>query len=128
MNAENVPNHKEAAVSFLKTVGAGQIREAYNRFVSPNFRHHNAYFRGDRESLMLGMEANASQFPGKTLDVKRVLEDRDFVAVHSHVRLKPGDLGVALVHIFRFENDKIVEAWDVGQPIPSESSNQYGVF
>ena len=121
-------NHKETAVSFLKSASAGNIREAYDLYISPEFRHHNAYFRGDRESLLLGMEQNAVQFPEKTLDVKRVLEDGEFVAVHSHVRLKPGDLGIALVHIFQFENDKIVQAWDVGQPIPPESPNQYGVF
>jgi predicted SnoaL-like aldol condensation-catalyzing enzyme len=44
------------------------------------------------------------------------------------VRLKPGDLGVALVHIFRFADGRIVELWDVGQPVPEESPNQYGMF
>ena len=32
-------------------------------------------------------------------------EDGDFVAVHSHVRQRPGDLGAAVVHIFRFDGD-----------------------
>jgi predicted SnoaL-like aldol condensation-catalyzing enzyme len=74
------------------------------------------------------MEENARQNPSKTIEVKRVLADGDFVAVHSHVRLDPNSQGAAVVHLFRFENGCIVELWDVGQSIPEDSTNQYGVF
>jgi len=50
------------------------------------------------------------------------------VVVHSHVMLKSNDLGVAVVHIFRFEKGRIVELWDLGQPVPENSPNQYGMF
>ena len=50
------------------------------------------------------------------------------MAVHSHVRLNPSELGVALVHIFRFEGDRIAELWDLGQPVPKDSPNEYGMF
>lgn len=49
-------------------------------------------------------------------------------AVHIHVRLKPVDLGVAVIHIFRFEKGRIVELWEAGQPVPEQSPNQYGIF
>lgn len=42
---------KENAMSFLQLVASGEVREAYRRFSSPDFRHHNPYFRGDAESL-----------------------------------------------------------------------------
>jgi predicted SnoaL-like aldol condensation-catalyzing enzyme len=81
--------------------------------------------KGNAESLMNGMEENAAKFPGKILEVQRALEDDDHVAVHSHVRLKPDERGFALVHIFRFHNDRIVELWDLGQPVPEDSPNEY---
>ena len=74
------------------------------------------------------MEKNAHQNPDKTLEVKHVIGEGAFVAVHSHVRQNPDDRGGAVVYIFRFENDRIVELWDVGQPVPEESPNQYGMF
>ena len=77
---------------------------------------------------MAGMEENALQNPNKSLEVKRAISEGELVAVHSHVRQTPDDLGAAVVHIFRFENDLIVELWDLGQPIPKESLNQYGMF
>lgn len=119
---------KEKAVSFLKLVASGDVREAYHRYIDPNFRHHNPFFRGDADSLMLAMEENATMNPHKILEVKRVIENGNIVAVHSHVKQKQDDLGGAVVHIFRFHNDLIVELWDVGQAIPENSPNENGVF
>jgi uncharacterized protein YndB with AHSA1/START domain/predicted SnoaL-like aldol condensation-catalyzing enzyme len=121
-------SRKDTAVSFMRLVAAGRVRDAYGRYVGPNFRHHNAFFRGDRESLMLAMEENALKSPGKVLDVKNAFEDGDHVAVHSHIRQHAQDRGGAAVHIFRFENDRIAELWDVGQPIPPDSPNEHGMF
>jgi hypothetical protein len=36
--------------------------------------------------------------------------------------------GVAVVHIFRFNGDRVVELWDVGQTIPADSPNRDGAF
>ena len=77
---------------------------------------------------MTGMEENARQNPDKRLDVLHALEDGDFVAVHSHVRQHPGDRGAVVVHLFRFEGDRIAELWDVGQPVPEQSVNAHGMF
>jgi len=121
-------SRKEKAVSFLQQVASGEVREAYRRYIGTDFRHHNPYFRGDADSLMLAMEENAAKNPQKIFEVKRVIEEGDLVAVHSHVKQKPEDLGGAVVHIFRFHNELIVELWDVGQPIPENSPNENGVF
>ncbi len=121
-------SHKEAAVSFLQLASSGKMKEGYRLNVGAGFRHHNPFFAGNAEALMAGMEENAAQFPDKIIEVKHALEDGNFVAVHSHVRLKPDDLGVVTFHLFRFEGDQIVELWDVGQPMPEKSLNQYGMF
>ena len=119
---------KEVAIDFLRKAGSGRAREAFDRYVAPNFRHHNAFFKDDAESLRNAMDENAAQHPEKILDIKRALEDGDLVAVHSHVRQSPGDRGGAVVHIFRFEGDRIAELWDLGQPVPEESPNEHGMF
>ena len=121
-------SNKNAAVSFLKMAASGKVQEAYAKFVGEGFQHHNPFFEGSAESLQAGMEENSLQNPDKVLDVKRVIADGEFVVVHSHVQQKPGERGAAVVHIFRFENDHIVELWDLGQPVPEESPNQFGMF
>ncbi|WP_316572504.1 nuclear transport factor 2 family protein [Neobacillus sp. YIM B06451] len=128
MNKESNLSLKEIAVSFLQLVASGKVREAYQSYIAPEFRHHNPYFRGDAESLMIAMEENAVQNPQKILEVKLAVQEEDKVVVYSHVKQKPNDLGAAVVHIFRFEGNHIVELWDVGQPIPEDSPNENGMF
>lgn len=120
--------NKEAAISFLQMVASGKISEAFENHIATDFRHHNPYFRGDADSLMQAMEENAVQSPNKTLEVKHAMEDGDTVAIHSHIKQNPMDRGAAVIHIFRFEGKGIVELWDVGQEIPEESPNEYGMF
>jgi predicted SnoaL-like aldol condensation-catalyzing enzyme len=127
-NQQSTVSHKEKAVSFLQLVASGKVREAYTNYIGPDFLHHNPYFQGDAKSLMMAMEENAVENPNKILEVKRVIGENDFVTVYSHIRQNPEDLGGAVVHIFRFLNDQIVELWDVGQAIPEESPNENGMF
>ncbi len=118
----------QTAVAFLQLASSGRVREAYDKYVAPDFIHHNAYYPADRESLAKGMEENARQFPNKIFEVQRVLQDGDLVAVHSRVKLKPEGPEIATVHIFRFEHGLIAELWDVGQTAPDNSPNEIGMF
>ncbi|MCM3118255.1 ester cyclase [Neobacillus sp. MER 74] len=119
---------KEMAVSYLQLASSGKARDAFQRYIGPDFCHHNPYFSGDADSLMLAMEENAALNPNKIFEVKLVIHEKDTVAVHSHVKQHPEDLGGAVVHIFRFKDNQIVELWDIGQPIPEESPNENGMF
>jgi uncharacterized protein YndB with AHSA1/START domain len=121
-------SHKQAAITFLQLVASGKVREAYRAHVGPGFRHHNVWFRGDAESLMTAMEEAAAKNPDKQLEVQRALQEGELVAVHSRVRQNSSDRGGAVVHIFRFAGERIVELWDVGQAVPEESPNEHGMF
>jgi predicted SnoaL-like aldol condensation-catalyzing enzyme len=121
-------DYKQMASDFLMLASKGHAKEAFDKYIGKGFKHHNIYFKGDSESLMRAMEDNAMKNPDKILDIKRILQDGNLVATHSFVRQRPDDPGGAVVHIFRFENDKIVELWDLGQPVPLETVNEYGIF
>lgn len=120
--------NKERAISFLRLASSGKVREAYETYVHPDFRHHNPYFPGDRASLLAAMEENAATFPQKEFEAVRALEDEDLVAVHGRVRLAPTSPWIALMHIFRFQDNQIIEEWEAGQEVPQDSPNQHSVF
>jgi predicted SnoaL-like aldol condensation-catalyzing enzyme len=126
-NLQN-PSHKNAAISFLHFIVAGKIREAYATYTAKEMRHHNTEFAGDAASLEKAMEVNHSQYPHKIIDIKHALEDDDLVAVHSHVRMRTEEPGIAVVHFFRFEDDRIIEMWDIRQAVPENSTNENGMF
>jgi predicted SnoaL-like aldol condensation-catalyzing enzyme len=50
--------------------------------------------------------------------MQHFLEDGDLVAVHSRFRKKPNKLDWAVMHILRFEKEKIVDLWDFAQAVP----------
>jgi len=116
------------AVSFLKLAASGKLDEAYDNFISPTFHHHNPYFAGDAASLKKGMAEAAAKFPDTTLEVQHIFEEGELVAVHSRVQHGLNEPEISVVHIFRFEGDRIAELWDVGQAAPADSPNKYGMF
>lgn len=121
-------SQRQATTSFLKLVVAGKIREAYDRYVAADLKHHNAYFQGDRASLLEAMEEEQAKFPHKAMEIKHLIEEGDMVAVHSHLKTRPEHSGLAVVHIFRFEHGKIAELWDVAQAVAKDSPNKNGMF
>jgi predicted SnoaL-like aldol condensation-catalyzing enzyme len=122
-----MPSRKEIAVEFLSRASSGQVREAYELHVHPDFIHHNAYFKGDRDSLLRAMEEAHQSTQNNFLDVKHVTEGDGLVWVHSHVQQKDGT-DIAVVHIFRFEGSQIIELWDVGMVVPKDAPNENGPF
>jgi predicted SnoaL-like aldol condensation-catalyzing enzyme len=125
---QRTTTHTDIAMSFLELASSGQVDRAFGDHVTEDFRHHDPYVPRETESLSQAMKQNADEHPDKVFEVQRVLEDGDLVAVHSRVRLDPGGPDAAVVHIFRFENDRIAELWDVAAPVPDGSPNQNGAF
>jgi predicted SnoaL-like aldol condensation-catalyzing enzyme len=126
-NSQSI-SHKNAAISFLRLVVAGNINEAYAAYAGQRMLHHNPAFEGDAASYENAMQENHSLFPNKIFDIKHALEDGDLVAVHSHLRMRAGEPGFAVVHLFRFDDDRIIEMWDIAQAVPEISPNKNGMF
>ena len=119
---------RERALTFLRLAATGKVDEAYATYAHPRFRHHNPYFSAGASALREGMAAAAKQHPDTTIDVKRTIVDGDVVAVHSHVKHGSQERGFAVVHIARFDGDRIAELWDIVQPVPENSPNTDGIF
>jgi predicted SnoaL-like aldol condensation-catalyzing enzyme len=68
------------------------------------------------------------KFPNSRSEIKRSFVDGDYVIVHVHAVREPGTRGAAIIDIFKLENGKIVEHWDLAQPIPENPANGNGMF
>jgi predicted SnoaL-like aldol condensation-catalyzing enzyme len=118
---------KEIAKAFLKGAVTDKVREVYDLYTLPNFKHHNGFFSGDRESLLQGMIQSNEMFPNKKLTIKLAIAEPPYVTLLSHVQITEGK-EVAVVHMYRFEGEKIAEMWDISQEVPKNSPNENGVF
>jgi len=121
-------SRKDIAKSFLRMVASGKVRAAYDSFVDKSFRHHNAYYRGDAESLRKGMDEAHAQYPQTSIEIQRAIEEGALVAVHSKVKHSPTGRDIAVVHIMRFKGPRIAEFWDIGMEAPESSPNEHGMF
>ena len=120
-------DRKTVALEFLR-LGRAADRDGLERLIAHGARHYNPYFAAGMPALIDAMVAAAQSAPERTSEVKRVIAGDDYVVVHSHVRHRPGDSGVSVVHIFRFEDGRIAELWDIGQPVPADNPNADGMF
>jgi predicted SnoaL-like aldol condensation-catalyzing enzyme len=112
--------------------GAGDIA-GFTELLGEDFVSHNPRVAHD-PTTQSGRQAFADFLSGPgsahlrdgTVAAKHVLADGDLVAVHTHVATPQGDL--ATVDLFRLDAGKIVEHWDVVQPVPEQVLNPHGMF
>ena len=102
--------------------------EAVAKYLGSNYRQHNPGAADGPESFIAAVKGLTKTFPELTMEPKRIIAEGDLVVLHSHLILKPGDRGTAVVDIFRLENGKIVEHWDVVQEVPEKSANNNTMF
>ena len=126
--SEGVDTNRSIAIEFLAAAARGRAREVMARYAASDFVHHNPYFASDAQSLASGMDDNARDHPGKSIEALHTIAEGPLVAVHSRVQHGPGEPPVAVVHIFRFEDGRIRELWDVGRQVPADSPNEAGPF
>jgi len=102
--------------------------EAVAKYLGPNYRQHNPGAADGPEPFIAAVKGFTQTFPELCMEPKRIVAEGDIVILHSHLILKPGDRGRAVVDIFRLENGKIVEHWDVVQEVPEKSANNNTMF
>ena len=101
---------------------------AVDRFIAPGYVQHSQLAPPGRDALKAFLDMIRAETPDAVHDVKRAFVDGDHVTVHYHVRRFPGDLGWAVIDIFRVEDGLIAEHWDVMQDVVEGGPNPNSPF
>ena len=102
--------------------------DAAKQHFGPRYTQHNPDVADGPEGFRAFLQFLREKLPNSRSEIKRVIADGDYVVVHAHAIPVPGERGLAIVDIFRLEGGKIVEHWDVVQPIPETAANSNGMF
>ena len=105
-----------------------QPEEAVKRYVGSQYRQHNPSAGDGPEPFISFVKWLTGANPQLRVDFKRLIAEGDLVVVHSHLVPSAGARGTAVMDIFRLENGKIVEHWDVLQDVPETAQNQNTMF
>jgi predicted SnoaL-like aldol condensation-catalyzing enzyme len=120
---------KEVVTKFMNEFYVEKrVRDAFETWVVPQYIQHNPMAQNGRDAAIAFLEPFFKSHPDAHYEIKRVIADGDLVAVHSHAVFTPGERGLAIVDILRVENCKVVEHWDVAQPVPEKSANTNTMF
>ena len=121
--------NKDTVLAFYEAAINQKDVDAAVAFIGPKYIQHNPRAEdgiGGLKGFIAGYLKKAN--PGLKATVKRVVVEGDLVVLHVKSEPEPGALGSAVVDIFRLENGKIVEHWDVMQPVPDKMPHGNGMF
>ncbi|MDP8992822.1 MAG: ester cyclase [Actinomycetota bacterium] len=125
----SVEQNKQVVLAYLEqALNAKQPAEAVDAYVGPRYVQHNPQVADGPEAFIEFASGFTRQFPEMRVDVRRVVAEGDVVVTHSLLTVGPEDRGTAAVDIFRLEEGRIVEHWDVLQPVPESAANDNTMF
>ena len=127
--AQSPSDPKSVVLAFFKTAFIERDPvTAADRYLGTTYTQHNPGIPDGPEVFKQFIPKWLSTVPQLSFDIRRVIAEGDLVVLHYHMKNNPNDRGTAIVDIFRVEDGRVVEHWDVLQPVPAEAANKNTMF
>jgi predicted SnoaL-like aldol condensation-catalyzing enzyme len=121
--------NKETVTSFYKLAfNDHKPAAAVEKYVGAEYTQHNPMVADGTLAFIDFVNGYVAKNPHLHVDIKRVIAEGDLVVTHVLITTAENDRGAAAMDIFRLQDGKIVEHWDVVQPVPDKSANENGMF
>jgi predicted SnoaL-like aldol condensation-catalyzing enzyme len=127
-DAKQMEQNKKIVAAFYDAAVNQKDFEKASQYLGARYTQHNPLAADGREGFKGFIAFLKDKFPNNRSEIKRIFADGDYVIVHVHAVREPGTRGNAIVDIFKLEDGKVVEHWDVIQPIPEKTANDNGMF
>lgn len=119
----------DTAIAFYRAAIGSLDFEAANQYVGSAYIQHNPGVADGKEGLKAFLNQLRRNGVSIDFEIKKAFADGEHVILHIHSKSnRAAGQGNAIVDIFRFEDGKIVEHWDVIQKIPGEAANGNTMF
>ena len=103
------------------------VRGAFEHYVAVDYTQHNPDIPDGREAAITALTPIFSQ-AGSRFEVKQILVDGDLAVIHLWGRTGSEGTGGDVADFFRLRHGKIVEHWDVLQPMRTGTINPHPYF
>jgi predicted SnoaL-like aldol condensation-catalyzing enzyme len=110
-----------------KAVNLGDL-EAASAYFGEGYIQHNPNIPDGVEGFKTYVRQLRFTFPEVRGEVKRIVAEGDYVVVHMFARRHKDDAGLAIVDFFRLSEGKLVEHWEVRQPVQRSELHANGMF
>ncbi len=102
--------------------------EAARKYIELPYRQHNPEVPDGPDGFVQFISGMQKKHPKLKVVISKALADDDLVALHVHLTREPNDPGLAVAEFFRLMNGKIIEHWDVLQPVPEKTASGNSMF
>jgi predicted SnoaL-like aldol condensation-catalyzing enzyme len=121
-------NKKVVLAFYQKALFEGDVDAAVSLYGGKSYTQHTPFAANGFDGLRNYVKWISENYPNTRGEIKRVFADGDYVLLHCHYTGFFGENGDAIIDIFRLEDGKVVEHWDVIQAIPTTSLNDNTMF
>lgn len=103
--------------------------EAAEKYIGDQYIQHNPYVADGKQAFIdFFKEYFKDPAHHSLVNIKNIYVDGDIVVLHVHSRKSENEVGSAGIDIFRVDDGKIVEHWDVWQKIPEKMPHTNGMI
>jgi predicted SnoaL-like aldol condensation-catalyzing enzyme len=128
-------NTETVIAYYTMSFNEGKPEEAVQKYIGVDetgqklYIQHNPLAADGTQAFIEFVNFFKGAFPDMNIDIVRTIAQCNLVMTHGHLTLFPGDLGSAVMDIFRLDNTgRIVEHWDAVQEVPETSANDNTMF
>jgi predicted SnoaL-like aldol condensation-catalyzing enzyme len=124
--ADQARSNKKMIADYYDTALNKKDFAAARAYIGATYTQHNPEIENGPEGLARFIEWAKSELPYLRVEFLRMIADGDFVVMHNRGNNSPGTK--AVVDIFRIDQGKVVEHWDVLQDVPAIAKNSNTMF
>lgn len=122
-------NNKEIVEKMYEVVFNGHDLSRAHEFIIEDYIQHNPRVKTGLDGFVEYFTNHFQKAPNFKFEIKNMIAEGDYVMVHGHATAGDGiGNGGAVADIYRFENGKAVEHWDILQMVPDEFVHANGMF
>ena len=122
--------NKELVTAFYElAINQKKPTESADRYIGLPYTQHNPEVpKNGPDGFIQFIEGMFKKHPGLRVIIHKAVADGNVVALHVHLKRDESDPGIAVAEFFRVENGRIVEHWDVMQPVPEKTASGNAMF
>ena len=105
-----------------------QPAEAARKYIAPPYTQHNPTVADGPEGFNPLAEGFLEKNPHLKVIIFKILANRDLVVLRVNITRNVSDRGLAVAEFFRLKAQKMVEHWDVTQPVPEKTASGNTMF
>lgn len=123
---QTMETNKKLVADFYQELFGNKNIDVIDKYIGDVYIQHNPSAADGKESLKEVLKQWFKNANKEKIDIQHIGADGDLVYLHT--KSHNGEKIFSIIDIFRIQEGKIVEHWDVIEEVPEKSANSHPMF